>query len=99
MGSNFSAAVHELAIDEAVVNLCRALGRDLPWIKRPWVTRSSRARDRREEAPVLELPNTCTTRTNYGVGLYVNLAPPLHYATGLKNPQTSSTRKRIHNGL
>lgn len=28
------AAVHKLAIYDAAVDLCRALGRDIPWIKR-----------------------------------------------------------------
>ena len=28
------AAVHQLAIYDAAVDLCRALGRDVPWIKR-----------------------------------------------------------------
>ena len=28
------AAVHELSIYEAAVDLCRALGRDVPWINR-----------------------------------------------------------------
>ena len=44
-------AVHRFPIYEAAVDLCRALGRDVPWIER-W---SRPIAQNREEAPVLRI--------------------------------------------